>query len=372
MNIEQWREIALHLAPALFFLIILATYYFKYFYKFGKHVSTSSNETLPISVIISARNERENLEKNIDSILTQDYTEYEVVVVNDCSFDGTADFLKNKTEENKHLKVVTVNVDERFQRGKKFALTMGIKAAIHERLVFTDADCKPASPRWLASLASSGLNDISLGYGPLVTNGGLIGRLVRYETFHTASQYFGYALAGEAYMGVARNLSYTKSTFFKNKGFASHQHILSGDDDLFVQENATSKNVGIYTDSDSFMISEGPSSIREFYKQKTRHMSTSKFYKSKFKRKLAWYSFSQLAFYLALIIGAILLQESWYLAFAVLALKWIIQYALFRKAALKLHAVKTLNLLPLLDVVYTLYIFTFAFIQPFAKAKKWN
>ena len=110
----------------------LAIYYLFIFNKLNLKNLKKESAIIPVSVIIAARNEHKNLEKNLRSILTQDYPDFEVVVVNDGSFDGTKDLLKAMAQEYDHLKVVDLNIDEQYRRGKKFALTMGIKAAQNE------------------------------------------------------------------------------------------------------------------------------------------------------------------------------------------------------------------------------------------------
>ena len=52
--------------------------------------------------------------------------------------------------------------------------------------------------------------EVVLGYGAYKKYPGFLNKLIRFETFHTALQYFSYALAGKPYMGVGRNLSYRK------------------------------------------------------------------------------------------------------------------------------------------------------------------
>src|SRR5581483_1786901 len=136
---------------------------------------------------------------------------------------------------------------DRFKTGKKFALTMGIKASKNEYLLFTDADCRPASANWITRMAVNfnRSTEIVLGYSPYQSAGGLLNSFIRFETIRTAINYLSAALAGNPYMGIGRNLAYTKTLFFKNKGFASHMHVMSGDDDLFVNENATAGNTTI-------------------------------------------------------------------------------------------------------------------------------
>ena len=177
-------------------------------------------------------------------IFEQDYPHFEVVVVNDCSWDNTSDLLKEFGLKHSNLKIVTIKEDDTYSHGKKVALMMGIKGATHEHMLLTDADCRPNSKEWLRNMMQhfTGETEIVLGYGAYEKQGGFLNKIIRYDTFMIALQYLSFALAGKTYMGIGRNLAYKKSLFFKMKGFASHYHIESGDDDLVVNEAATKQN----------------------------------------------------------------------------------------------------------------------------------
>lgn len=353
-------------------VLLLLYYYLFIFIKTSVHKQSYSQQTPACSVIIAARNERVNLENNLPEILGQDYPNFEVVVVNDGSYDGTSDLLKMWSHEYPHLKLVDLQLDERYRRGKKFALTMGIKAASHEQLLFTDADCKPASKHWIKEMMQSkGDKELVLGIAPLKHKVRLWSLMSQYETFHTALQYSSYALKGKPYMGVGRNLSYTKTLFFANKGFATHQHLMSGDDDLFVQEVATPHNVAVCLSKDSFMWSKAPKSFAAYIKQKTRHLSTGKLYKLKFKRLLINYSIAQLVWFFCLI-AALLRPELYIVLLPILSLKILVQWIVMGKAALKLQMRSIAYLLPIYDLSYCLYLLIFGAIRPIAKPTQWN
>ena len=143
-----------------------------------------------------------------------------------------------------HLKISTVNKDPKFTHNKKFAQFIGIKAAKNDILLFTDADCQPESDKWLEDMTShfDDKTDFVLGYGGYLNEKGLLNKYIRYDSMTIAMQYLGMAIRGIPYMGVGRNLAYRRSVFFNNKGFGAHNHIISGDDDLFVNSNATKSN----------------------------------------------------------------------------------------------------------------------------------
>jgi glycosyltransferase involved in cell wall biosynthesis len=235
----------------------------------------------PVSVIICARNEAENLRKFLPSILEQDYPDYEVIVVNDCSEDNSYDILGNYLIKYPHLRISTVNKDPKFTHNKRFAQFIGIKAAKNELILFTDADCHPESVRWIEGMTSHFDENIifKLGYGGYKKEKGLLNSYIRYDCLTIAMQYLGMAIRGIPYMGVGRNLAYRRSDFFRNKGFGLHNHLISGDDDLLVNTIATAKNTLVELKTETHTRSVASSRTGEWIKQKKRHLTTAPYYK---------------------------------------------------------------------------------------------
>lgn len=292
-----WITIALFSIQVIYY----ALFYFPVFFKKEK---IKSDKKRAISIIICAKNEEENLRNNLPQILAQDYPDFEVIVVNDGSSDNTEEFLGLLREKHTNLKFTTIVEDRKFNHGKKLALTVGIKAASHEHLILTDADCYPSSNKWIATIQENFADEkhIVLGFGKYEERKGLLNKLIRFDTLFIALQYFGFANIGIPYMGVGRNLAYKKSLFFENKGFASHSHIRSGDDDLFVNEVATKKNTTFDCRPESHTISIPEKTWKNWSKQKKRHLSTGKHYKFIHKFLLTIEPFSRISFYVFVIL----------------------------------------------------------------------
>lgn len=328
---------------------------------------------LPISVIIAARNEYENLKINLPLILDQDYPDYEVIVVNDCSSDQSEYLLKEYEKQYPKLKIVTVTEHPRFKTGKKFALTMGIKAAKHEHLLFTDADCEPVSDRWITRMANkfTGETAIVLGYSPYKKASGLLNLFIRFETLKTAINYLSAALNDEAYMGIGRNLAYTKTLFFKNKGFASHMHVMSGDDDLFVNQNATPDNVAVEIHPDAHTRSDSKETLAGYYWQKRRHMGVGKLYKNKHRRFLSFDAISGFLFYTLLIYFVAIDFEPWMLL-GIFLFRLLFQVLIYNKIYKKLRCADLIWYMPFFDIIYYIYLNLFGLIGTFTKTKQWK
>ena len=285
---------------------LVQLFYYLFFYIRLPFSKTEEIKTgiQPISIIICARNEARNLEKNLPLVLSQDYPEFEVIVVNDCSEDKTDELLEDLGKKYPRLKTTHIKKDAKFTHGKKLALTIGIKAASHEWLLLTDADCKPGSEKWISGMQRNFDNETSvvLGYGAYSREKGFINNFIRFDTFFIALQYFGFAMAGRLYMGVGRNLAYRKSLFFENKGFAAHRKLASGDDDLFINQVATEGNTRVEFSSDTYTYSEAEKSFSTWFKQKKRHLTTGSHYNMGTKSLLAGELISRVFFYLLFIV----------------------------------------------------------------------
>jgi biofilm PGA synthesis N-glycosyltransferase PgaC len=320
-------------------LLVQLFYYLYYFLRVSAFKLKPHPVNYPaVSVVICARNEEENLKQFLPRVLQQEYPDFEVIVVNDCSFDGTQDVLEEFSRHYPNLVLREIKEVEGREHGKKFALTIGIKAAKNEILLLTDADCFPTSADWITHAVNGygAGKEIVLGYGKYSKKSGLLNQFIRFDAFFIAVQFLSKALAGSAYMGVGRNLSYSRSLFFKTRGFASHMHIWSGDDDLFINEVATANNVSVVIDKGAFTVSEPKTTWRTWFRQKKRHHSTARYYKSQHKMFLLLYPLSFYVFYIALILGAILFPGSWMIFAGVFVFRSIIQITVLQTAALKL------------------------------------
>ncbi|HEY6503857.1 MAG TPA: glycosyltransferase, partial [Chitinophagaceae bacterium] len=303
----------------------------------------------------------ENLARNLPGVLVQNYpSTYEVVAVNDNSLDDSKYILQELKKTFKSLNVVELTQEAKLIKGKKYPLSIGIKESRHEVLLLTDADCVPASEFWIQKMqdAYDDKIEIVLGYGAYHKRPGLLNKLIRFETFHTALQYLSYALAGIPYMGVGRNLSYKKGLFFRNKGFSSINHIPSGDDDLFINKVATKHNTAVIIDPEAITRSVPKKTWREWLKQKSRHYTTAKFYKPKHKFLLGLYVATQFLFY-PLFIATIIFYD-WRFATGLFVLKMLVQGFIWYKAMKKMEEKDLWPWFILLDIWMFLYYIIFA------------
>jgi cellulose synthase/poly-beta-1,6-N-acetylglucosamine synthase-like glycosyltransferase len=345
------------------------------FFVFVRILYTEHEEALPasqrrhVTIIICARNEAANLEQNLPAILSQDYCDtngkpmYEVLVVNDASADNTEEVLKALEQRHSNLWHTGVgNREERAMPGKKFALSKGAAQASFSWLVLTDADCKPASNRWLALMVAplAAGKEIVAGYGGYNSNMGLLNAFVRWETLHTFLQYCTYTWAGKPYMAVGRNMACTKKVLQKAQHADVWTALPSGDDDLLVSIAGNAENMAMVTSEDAFTYSDAKQTWSEWIKQKQRHLSTGKYYKDDVKLLLGLYATSHLDMWLC-FLAALVVSSPVHLHIIVLGMlvRCAIFWGLWAATAVKLNEKKLILFFPFFDFGWLVYNFAF-------------
>jgi len=332
----------------------LQLYYFLFVHgKLAMHKPTATDGPLPpVSVVIAARNEVENLSSNLPAILAQDYPQFEVIVVNDRSLDDSASVLDAFRKSAPNLRVVHIAENEQQDGGKKFALTMGIKAASHDRVVLTDADCKPSGKNWIKTMVTSARTDgdIVLGYSPYTKRSGLLNAVIRFDSMYTAMNYMGFALAGNPYMGVGRNLSYPRSLFFEVGGYRNHYSLRSGDDDLFINQIAREANTAVCLRKEALMETAPETSWKDYWRQKRRHLTTGWKYRLSHRILLVLQPLSLVMLLSASV--ALLIYHTWvWPVIAVMAFRVLIQIAIFRRSSRWLGQSDLAFFAPVLEIV---------------------
>lgn len=331
-------------------------------------------KNISVSVLICAKNEAENLKEFLPLILAQEYPHFEVILINDNSQDDTLEVMEDFKERHQRIKIVDVKPIEKFWGNKKYALTLGIKAATYDFLLFTDADCRPLSKQWIQEMSSHFSNEkaIVLGYGSYKKiKGSLINKLIRYETFLTAIQYLSYTILGQPYMAVGRNLAYKKELFFEANGFMKHMHIKSGDDDLFINQVAKSSNTTICISKESFTESIPKQSFKDWTLQKRRHISTAGHYRLKHKIYLALFYSSQLLFW-SLAITLMVFMYAWKIVLGLIVLRFVVQLINLFLVSKKLNEKDLPYLSPFLELFLIAFQF-FIFIKNLiSKPKYWK
>jgi len=339
------------------FIVVVVIQLVYYLFVFGKFafakVQKSTPKRISISVIVCAKNEGENVARFIPLLAEQDYPDYEIILIDDASSDNTLEIFEQFEKQYSNVKLVKVQNNEAFWGNKKYALTLGIKASKKDYLLFTDADCYPASKDWITTMSSQFTmhKTIVLGYGAYekVANS-FLNKIIRFETMLTAVQYFSWAKIGHPYMGIGRNLAYKKEEFYNVKGFINHMKIRSGDDDLFINQIAKSKNTAICYSPESFTYSQPKTTFKTWFTQKRRHVSTARYYKSFDKIQLALFYVSQLLF-LVLAILLLAFQYQWIIVLSLVGFRYLFTWIILGFSSGKLKEKDVMYWFPIIEIV---------------------
>ena len=328
---------------------------------------------IPFSIIVAAKNEAKNLSSLIPSLLGQEGTRFEVIVIDDQSTDTTSLLLKKYADTYAHFRYKTLsNIPEAFN-SKKYALDTGIRMAKHENIILTDADCMPSSNRWaqiLLGKMAEGSNMI-LGVSHYIYKKSLLNLIIRFETLQTMISYLSFALSGVPYMGVGRNLAYKKQAFISFNGFGGIENIVGGDDDLLVQKMSKAYNVSICIDKEAICYSHPKTDFLSYIKQKKRHLSVGKYYLPKFKFLLTLDGVSNMFFYTLFLLFVIIDKLSVLLAFLFVSKLLISSFAMY-KAKLKVGAKISFIEIILMDVLNSYITSILGGYSVLVKNKKWN
>ena len=323
LTLLQWLLLSIVLLP----LLIQWIYYLGLFSALWSKPKKNVSDPVPCSIIVCAKNEADNLTELIPALCAQDHPSFEVIIVNDGSWDESNQIIEAFKKEFSNIKNIYIDPEKKLASGKKLAIMLGIKAAQFVHLLFTDADCRPASNQWAKLMCQffDEKHQVVLGYSPYLKKKGILNWFIRYETQLTGMLYLSAAKRAKPYMSVGRNWGYSKSLFYKVKGFAEHHHIAAGDDDLLLQSMSKHTKANVCYDSDSFCQSEPKANYRDWVDQKRRHLQIGKYYK----------------FYPKFLTGLFILSHFWFaIALAVL---WILMPQLSILFAIALGARYLLN-----------------------------
>jgi len=360
------------------FIAVVVIQFLYYIVVFGKFSfakpQTVTPKRVPISVIVCAKNEEENVKKFVPLLAEQDYHTFEIVLIDDASSDNTLEIFEEFEKQYPNIKLVKVENNEAFWGNKKFALTLGIKAAKYEYLLFTDADCYPTSKDWITSMSAqfTQQKNIVLGYGAYekISNS-FLNKIIRFETLLTATQYFSWAKIGKPYMGIGRNMAYKREEFFKVRGFMDHMKIRSGDDDLFINQAANGDNTTICYVPNSFTYSTPKTRFKDWFTQKRRHVSTAKHYKLFDRNQLGLFYVSQLLF-LLLPVVLLAFQYQWIAVVSIIGFRYLFAWLTLGFAAGKLKEKDVMYWFPIIEIVLIFTQLNVFITNTFSKPVHWK
>lgn len=360
------------------FYILIIFGRMSFFYK--KKIKDPLSNPEGVTVIIAAHNEKEHLKKLIPAVCEQDYPNFDVMVINDRSWDGTRGLLEEMMSQYPKLRTVTVEYTPDHVTAKKYALTLGIKVAKNDVLLLTDADCIPKSKKWIELMTAPVRNEgktFSLGFSQYNYGKGLLNQWIQFETLWTGLQFLAFAIWKSPFMGIGRNLCYRRSFFMEKKAFKGLWQINGGDDDLFVNQYANGKNTAVVISPESITLSTPKTSWKSYFIQKKRHFHAGKYYQTGDKLKIGIYSFTHLIFwvtgiYLLILLG---LEQNWEhfsVILGIIIVRSILLTSVFTSARKKLEGKTKVFWTGFFDLMYLGYFWILGALGYQSKKVRWK
>ena len=341
-----------------------------WFYKEPEHINYK-----PVSVVVSSKNQLNHIRSNLIHFLNQDYPEFEIIVINDASSDGTDDYLEELEKKYGHLKVVTNTIQEndRFNKGKKFGITLAIKSATHDTLLFSDADSYPSSNQWIKKMQASfcSKKQIVLAYSRLEKRKGFLNRLLRYESLYEGLLSFSCTLCGFPLLAQRRNLGYDRALFFSINGFFSHLNLSRGEAKLFVDEASNSRNTNVCLSPEGMTLSNKQKSYLEWFSDKRSYFHLAKRLRFSSLLLLGINFFSQFSFWLLFPV-LLIYQINPQLVLLAFTLRFCLQYIVYWKMCKFTNEYRLLWFLPFYEISLMLIHFILSLSTFIKKVHDWD
>lgn len=367
LNIIFYVFIAVVVIQLVYYLII-----------FGKFAFAQAQEItpkkVPVSVIVCAKNDAEKVKNLVPVLAEQDYPDFEIVLIDNASSDETLDIFEEFEKQYSNIRLVKVENNEAFWGNKKYALTLGIKAAKKDYLLFIDANCYPTSNEWITAMTSRFTTNrtIVLGYGAYEkVKNSFVNKIIRFDNMLTATQYFSWAKIGKPFSGDGRNLAYKKEEFFKVNGYIEHMNIRLGEDSLFLNQAATKSNTTLCYAPESFTYTEAKKSFSSWRKQKRKQVFTTKFFSTFDKFQLRFFFLTQLSFF-ALMAVLFALQYNWMFMVPVVAVRYLGSWLTLGYSSAKLKEKDTIYWYPVIEIILTFTQLNVFFTNLFSKPAHWK
>lgn len=325
------------LAGVAFFLWIIQILYYLILYKKPyayerkrEKIYSLDLEQPSVSVVIASKNEAESIAQNLPAILEQNYSNFEVIVVNMGSTDETDTQLKRLSQQYPNLYHTYVPEEAESYNEKKLALTLGIKAAKNDILLFTEAYCKPVSDMWIQEFANEFKKgkEIVLGFCKFnIPKNVAMRKFILFDNLMQSLKFLSLAIHKKPFMGINRNLAYNRKLFFDEKGFSSVLFIENGEDDLFINKISKQRKTGVVVSAESMTVSDVIDKYSVWKNLKSKYLYTKRFYTGASSTILGLETFTKYLFYFSFalsIVYSVLYSNTTMLAFA--SLLFLLRY----------------------------------------------
>lgn len=225
-----------------------------------------TGESLPVTVIVSLRNEEDRIRDLMERFTSLAYEDYQVIVINEFSEDNTLEILNVLAETNPKIKVTSLSQETRFL--EKQAINLGLKAAKSPWVVQLTPDIHSLHNEWLTKL--TGLvdknTDAVIAYTNIERAKGFRNLIIRLERFNQFMISGSWILKGLPFVFSENNILFRKTLYFGTQGFRMKLNRNFANLELIFNENFSRDNVRITTNPDLSVHEKMEDDRREHFK----------------------------------------------------------------------------------------------------------
>lgn len=326
-----WQGITL-MAVIVALLIVQIYYYSIRYRRVPRYTNNSLPERLaqepPVSVVMVTQEDIEFLEERLPIYLTQDYENYEVVLVYVGNNEDFSILLTQMRLKYPRLKITNIKQNTRFPISNKQALNFGIRAAAFDHILLSTSDTIVTSERWIRLMAKGFTRgDVVLGYCGVELQSGFVGRLMRTQRMVESMMWLSSAVSGKPYRGVRNTLGLNRELYLKVKGF-NHLNMNMGEDDLFLQELAEEATVSVIISPRATVRQKVWGGASWWLGARKYFGHTYRFYPLAARNAIEWEGGSRVLFFLAAVAALVALPVELKIATAAMVLlRYILVYA---------------------------------------------
>ena len=346
------------LLPMILLYIFIAIVVVQLFYYLGVFSSFSfskQNENnpkrIPISVIVYARNQAEEVKRLLPNLINQNYHDYELVLLDNASSDDTLYIFKEYAQLFPNIRLCQVDNNEAFWNNKKYAQTLAIKASKNEYLLFIDAEENIDSEYWIMAMASNFTLNKTIILGPEMykKTKGFFNKIIRFDTVFAQLHSFSWTNYGAPFSYFSKNIGYKKEEFYKVNGYITHMNNRLGEREFFLNEASKSKNTTFTITKNAFVYLEPILKLKDWKlkKREDEMILSSLNFSTRF--KVRFFNTSQFLFFI-FAITLLSLQIEWIITSILIAFRYLVSWIVVGKTTSKFQQKDLIWLFPILEI----------------------
>ena len=342
--------------------LIQLVYYYIIYGRFAFHRKKSALgfRDIPVSVVVVVRDDAAQLLQTLPQLLEQQYSFFEIVIVNDRSRDEySLQAIQEYKERYPNIKIVDLSTAVSTSRGKKMAISMGIKCASYDHILLTSPNCTPTSKQWLSLMAENFQfqKKIVLGYSTFTKKRSPYNHFLHFDNLVNAMIYFSHALLHSTYRGDIHNVAFVRQLFYQQKGFISYNHLLYGEEDIFIHRASNPNNTAVEFSPDAVTVQQHVPQYRHWRLHKISLCFTRKYNSFKNRCLIGLYELTNLLFYVMLAVSIVVALHqplALYIAAGISVLRIASLYVVMGISAKKLQETQIVPLILLYDIIFAL------------------